>query len=92
MIRTLLVRILPFLVPIILFAVWYFLARRRAGKAGEKAPSWREAPWGWIALSGLLVLALGLAFFRFSTGASPDGTYVPPKYEDGRVIPGHVEP
>ena len=92
MIRTLLVRILPFLVPVILFVVWYYLARRRAGKAGLAPPSWREAPWGWIAGSGLLVLALGLAFFRFSTGASPDGTYVPPKYEDGRIIPGHVEP
>ncbi len=92
MIRILLVRILPFLVPVILFAAWYYLARRRARRSGETPPGWREAPWGWIALSGLIVMVAGLAYFRFSTGAAPDGTYVPPKYEDGRIIPGHVEP
>ncbi len=92
MIRTLLVRILPLLVPVILFLVWYYMARRRAGKTGGPQPTWQQAPWGWIAFSGLLVLVIGLVSFRLSIGESPEGTYVPPRLEDGQVIPGHMDP
>lgn len=90
MIRTLLTKILPLLVPAALFLLWMWRARRRAAANGGKRPPLREAPWVWMAFAGLAVLAAGLVFFRFSTGEPPGGTYVPPHLEDGEVVPGRV--
>ncbi len=93
MIRTLLTKILPLLVPAVLFLLWMWLARRRAAAQGTAPPGIRSAPWGWLAIVGILVLAVGLAFFRFSTDEYPRGsTHTSPKYENGRVVPGRAEP
>jgi hypothetical protein len=34
----------------------------------------------------------GLLLFVDFEAAEPDGVYIPPRYEDGRLIPGHFAP
>jgi hypothetical protein len=37
-------------------------------------------------------MAAGLVWLAVFSGTPGEGTYVPPRYEDGRIIPGHVVP
>ena len=60
-------------------------------RPGEAAP-WSGLPWWWLAGAGVLLLALVLFVVTVPSGTSVSGTYVPPRWENGRVIPGHVEP
>jgi hypothetical protein len=33
----------------------------------------------------------GLFYTALTTGSDPEGTYVAPRWEGGRIVPGHVE-
>jgi hypothetical protein len=95
MIRILLEFLLPLVLPTLVYAGWMALEKRRAERLGKgEAPSWREAPWVWLSLAGVVLAALllfGLALMRDTGNAK--GQYVPPRMEkDGRIVPGHVEP
>jgi uncharacterized protein DUF6111 len=87
MIRILLTIVLPLLLPTLLYLLW-LAASRRAALAGP-AP-WRDLPWVWLAAAGVALAALLLFFINIRVGSQ--GTYVPPQYIDGRVVPGHVVP
>jgi len=39
-----------------------------------------------------LLLALTLFVVTVHFGTSQPGTYVPPRSENGRIVPGHIEP
>ena len=86
--------VFPILLPSLLYALWMAAERRRVALAGTgRKPLWAEAPWVWLlALGVLFAAALLLGFSVLGGGGSPEGTYIPPHTEDGRVIPGHVEP
>ncbi|MCW8836387.1 MAG: DUF6111 family protein [Rhodospirillales bacterium] len=85
--RILLQYILPFLAPLALYLAWFFLWGRRHEKA---LPDWKSGPWFWLIIAGFLLAASGLVFMSFS-GDDPGGVYHAPRYEDGRIIPGHVK-
>jgi len=91
MLKLLLTKILPLLLPIAIYLGWIYFARRRAAASGQQAPQWHEAPWAWIVMSGVLVLVVGMVALAVFTGEEPGGTYVLPKFEDGEIVPGHVE-
>ena len=87
MIRILLTIVLPLLLPTLLYMLWLVASRRTA----LAAPSpWRDLPWIWLAAAGIVLAALLLFFINVRVGSQ--GIYVPPKYIDGRVVPGHVVP
>ena len=46
----------------------------------------------WLAVAGTLLLALVLFVVNLHFGTSATGTYVPPRWEDGRIVPSHIEP
>ena len=87
MIRLVAIQIGLFLLPFLAYAVVLVL-RRRAISAGlfrEEAPTARLALIGFA----LVILAfVGLAVFD---GGSATGTYVPDRFENGRLVPGHIE-
>ncbi|HJT05802.1 MAG TPA: DUF6111 family protein [Stellaceae bacterium] len=87
MIRILLTIVLPLLLPTLLYLLWLTASRRAALAA--PAP-WRDMPWVWLAAAGVVLAALLLFFVHIGVGSR--GTYVPPKYIDGRVVPGHIVP
>ena len=87
MIRILLTIVLPLLLPTLLYLLWLTASRRAAWAA--PAP-WRDMPWVWLAAAGIVLAALLLFFINVRVGSQ--GAYVPPKYIDGRIVPGHVVP
>jgi len=87
MIRILGYDLFLFLLPFAVFAVWIALGRKNP----FRRDAWQDAPTFWlivIALVMAIVGLLGLAQF----GGSETGVYVPPRYENGTVVPGHFIP
>jgi hypothetical protein len=87
MLRILLQYLLPLVLPFLLYIAW-------AALTGGRAPGWlRSAPWAHLLGAGVLLMALSLIAWSLLSGASPEAVYLPPRFEDGRVIPGTaVEP
>lgn len=88
MTRVALTIILPLLLPTALYLLWAFAAGRLAEPS---ALVWRGLPWGWLAICGA-VLAAAVLVLVSQLGGVRNGTYVPPHVEDGRVVPGHMQP
>lgn len=91
--RILLTYIVPFLLPIATYAAWIWYRTRYAATHGGEAPRFEQGPWPLMLFLGAL-LALGvLGVSAVVQGDDPaSGVYVPPRVEDGRVVPGHIAP
>jgi uncharacterized membrane protein YhaH (DUF805 family) len=82
--------VFSFLVPLLLpTALWFAwaVAVRRAEARGAR---WQDAPWGWLAGSGVVLAAVLLYFLEVHYGES-GGRYVPSQYIDGKLVPGRFE-
>ena len=77
---------LLFLLPFALYALFLKLEQRDA-----EAPK-RAYPFTWLFAAGLALVALSFLIWGLSEGAGRQGVYVPPHVEDGRVVPGRVDP
>lgn len=84
-------RFWPVLIPLMIYWVWHGAKRRKARKVGAPLPHFRDGPWYWVVLASLMIGVILFVVLGLSHAAN-DGQYVPPKLEDGKVIPGHVEP
>ena len=87
--RVLLTIVLPLLLPTAVYLLWVTLLRpaRQNG-----ATLWGALPWVWLAGAGLALLALVMFVVTVHFGKPQDGVYVPPRWENGHIIPGHIEP
>ena len=95
MIRILIEFLLPLLLPTVVYGLWMAYERRRQEKLGRgEMPGWRDAPWVWLGLAGVVltaVLLFGLVLMRDTGNAK--GIYVPPRMApDGSIAPAHVDP
>ena len=89
MLRVLLTVVLPLLLPTAIYVAWIaFMSWSSNGEPVRLS----ALPLVWLALAGVVLLALVLVTVTVHFGEPADGRYVPPRYEDGRVIPPHVEP
>ena len=92
MTRVLLTYVLPIALPIAVYLAWAHLARKRALAVGvAAAPGWRDAPWTWLFITGIVTLMAGLMAFGWLSSEKPGGTYIPPQFIDGEVVPGRIE-
>jgi Family of unknown function (DUF6111) len=87
MLRILLQYLLPLLLPFLVYLAYVALAR-------GYAPGWlNDAPWPHLAVAGVVLMAISLFTWGLMSGAPADHVYVPPRFEDGRVVPSTtVEP
>jgi hypothetical protein len=46
----------------------------------------------WLAGAGTVLLIAVLVFLNVRFGSTRQGVYVPPRYENGQVVPPHFEP
>lgn len=53
---------------------------------------WRDAPWLMLALAGVALLSAVLLIGALSHRSGPPERYVPPRLEDGRIVPGELRP
>jgi hypothetical protein len=81
--RILLEIILPFLTPFAAYGAYRLLVTR--GRAFLD-----RTPWFVLTVAGLTLACLCIASMAFVGGAPPDGTYVPSRIENGRIVPGEV--
>ncbi len=81
--------LLPLVLPTAVYLIGVRIAclSRRGGTMG-----WANLPWLWLAGAGALLLALILFVVTVGFGTSQPGVYVPPRLENGRIAPGHMEP
>jgi hypothetical protein len=89
MLRVLLTIVLPLVLPTALYLLW---VRTTQWEEGGGAMRWRALPWLWLAGAGVVLLVVVLYVVTVHFGTSEQGVYVPPRYEGGHVVPGHIEP
>ena len=90
MLKKALLLALFFAAPFALYALWLFIERRIAKSPRTGAQlTWRDAPWTWLTIAGLVLMIASLAVLGQSSG-EPPGEYVPPRVVDGKVIEGEV--
>ncbi len=82
---------LPFVAPFVIYGFYYLLMRRRALAGGGTAPSLAQAPWIWLVIVGCVLLIASLAIFAIYDGSDVGGSYVPSRFEDGRIVPGEIK-
>jgi len=100
--RVFLTIVLPLLAPSLLYILWLVARARRTGT--QPAPSQADGqppppmlgdtvPWVTLTLSGAL-LATGVVVAMYLTQATgnPDDIYIPPRFENGRILPGESIP
>jgi hypothetical protein len=89
MLRVFFTIVLPLVLPTAIYLLWLRIASW--SQRGE-ITGWAALPWLWLAGAGALLLALVLLVVAGHYGTSGPGTYVAPRWENGRIIPGHIEP
>ena len=87
--RILLTIVLPLLLPTALYLLWV-TALRPARHDG--ATRWTALPWLWLAGAGVALLAIVMVVVTVHFCSPQEGVYVPPRWLDDRIIPGHIEP
>ena len=89
--RMLLQFLLPLLLPAAVYFGWLWLANRTGkGQAGESMQL-QEGLWFWLVAAGLALMVGGLVFTALIGQGHVEGTYAPPRFEGGRVVPGTVK-
>jgi hypothetical protein len=79
--------ILLFLLPFALYGIYWRLSGRDRADAAK-----RRHPWALLFIAGLLLVIASFVWWALSAGEPREGVYVPPHVEDGRIVPGRVEP
>jgi hypothetical protein len=87
--RILLTIILPLLLPTALYLAWVTVLRPARH---DGATQWAALPWLWLAGAGIALLAIVLFVITVHFGAPVEGVYVPPRWQNGHIVPGHIEP
>jgi hypothetical protein len=90
MLRKLVFHLLPFLLPFVLYAGWVALARRKAGAAGGALKAWPRGHVVWLMIAGFGLVILSFVAVALFSGAEVGGTYVPPRLEDGQIVPAET--
>ena len=88
MLRVLLTIVLPLILPTALYLAWIRTTQWPDGNGAR----WRALPWLWLVGAGTLLLIVVLFAVNVHFGTPEGGVYVPPRWEDGHIVPGHVEP
>jgi Family of unknown function (DUF6111) len=89
MLRVILTIVLPLLLPTVLYLAW--IATLGSSREGG-AISWAAVPWIWLASAGAVLLVIVLFVVTVHFGSSQEGVYVPPRWQNNQIIPGHIEP
>lgn len=87
--RVLLTIVLPLLLPTALYLVWVTTLRRPHPNGAAPRTA---LPWVWLAGAGIALLAIVLFVVTVHFGARQEGIYVPPRWQNGHIVPGHIEP
>lgn len=88
MIRQILYGLLLFLTPFVLYVLYL---RLMPAHAAARGPRWRKTAVTALLLAGLTLGIGGYLYAARNPGTIGKGTYVPPREENGTIVPGHFE-
>ncbi len=92
--RTLLQILIPLLLPLALYFAWATvtrgIAQARGGANPAPAPSFMSGRLPWLLAAGLVLVIVGFIGWALTQETLPEGEYVPPRFVDGEIVPGHV--
>ena len=92
MVRILLTYVVPLVMPLVGWYVWQRFIRRTPQPGAEHKLGLRDAPWHWLSIAGVLLVAATLGSIALFTGGEPGEVYQPPQVIDGKVVPGRHQP
>lgn len=92
MIRIVLQYMVPFLLPLAGYSLWIWYRTRYAEKHGGEAPAFEKGPWPLMLFLGAVLTLASLGITALMTGGNPGDTYIPARVENGKVVPGRMEP
>ncbi|GLQ05731.1 DUF6111 family protein [Sneathiella chinensis] len=87
MIRGLLFHLIPLLLPFVVYGIYLYFNKKLGG---EK--TWKGRSVAISTLIGLILMAVSLVTLGVLDGDPKDGVYVPPRFEDGKLIDSTVLP
>lgn len=87
---TILIRLLLFILPFIIFFFIMRLLKRRI-KEGDTDEPELERKIGYASLGGIIVLVAGILYILITSESNTDQIYIPPHEVDGKIVPGHFE-
>lgn len=90
--RIIITYLIPFLMPAAAYLLWVWYRTRYVAAHGGQPPRLEQGPWPLLLFAGAVLAFVVLAATAMIGGDDPVGTYVPPRVENGQVIPGHLEP
>ncbi len=87
MLRIVLVNLLLFLLPFLLYAIYAWF--KRDGATG--AAILDDAPIAWLLTAGAALVLGVIVYFISFEGGKPGQTYHPAVVRDGKIEPGHID-
>jgi hypothetical protein len=91
MIRVLFTYIVPFLLPIAVYALWVWYRTGYVAKHGGEAPRIEKGPWPLLLFAGALLTVVVMGAVAVTSGKPAGSAYEPAHIEDGRIVPGNLE-
>jgi len=91
-IRILLAYIIPFFLPTIIYVAWQWYRAHYLETHEGKTPVLETGQWPLTLFLGAVLVLIILGATAMLGGGPADQHYVPPRVEDGQMIPGHLEP
>lgn len=87
MLNKFLMVVLPIALPFLVYFLYVSIARL-SGSGQTGSASLADAPWPWLALTGIILMAAALIGWRVLSDPAAPGTRIEqPRYIDGEVVP-----
>ena len=86
-------RLLPRVLPTAFYLLWVAFVRRRVRITGSgNIPLISEWTWVWLISGGLFLVIIGLIAIALFGTSFPAGEMLPPRFEDGVLLPAEPVP
>lgn len=84
--RRFIIHAIPFLLPFVVYGIYWLIAKRREKKGLSMVP------WLWLTASGVALSLATMVVLAMTTGHEPGGQYIPPRVENGVIVPAETRP
>ena len=91
MLRLMLLRCWPALIPISLYLLWFWHRRRLARKLDHPVPHITDGPWLLTAFLSVIFFAISLFAIPLIEGGNSGTNYQPKQLIDGTLVPGKLD-
>lgn len=81
----------PVLIPLAVYGIWFFFFRKK-GESAEKLSPKEAKLWILTLVASLIIAVICVVVLAVSTKSNKEGEYIPPHMENGKIVPGKVNP